>query len=224
MHCYVRLMRMEDIAQVTEIDHEAFPTLWPPTNYQRELNNQLAHYIVACDEEKKVDESDVEATSEKHHSGLISWVRQLFDYGRFLGNELPPSTREYIVGFAGFWIMADEAHITNVAVRKIHYRQGVGELLLIALIDLATKLNARIVTLEVRASNSAAQNLYYKFGFTRVGLRRGYYTEDGEDAVLMSTENIASASFQARLQQLKQAHFQRWQMAHSLKSPGWMRR
>ena len=48
--CYVRLMRKEDIPQVTEIDREAFPTLWPPANYQRELDNQLAHYIVACDE------------------------------------------------------------------------------------------------------------------------------------------------------------------------------
>jgi len=213
LRCYVRLMRREDIAQVSEIDREAFPTLWPPTNYQHELNNRLAHYIVACDEEKKVEEADVQATPEKRRSGLASRVRQLFSYDRFLGNEPPPSTREYITGFAGFWIMADEAHIINIAVREIHRCQGIGELLLIAVIDLAAKLNVCIITLEVRASNVAAQSLYYKYGFTQVGLRRGYYTDDREDGVLMSTEDITSAPFQARLQQLKQAHSEKWGIA-----------
>jgi len=213
LRCYVRLMRREDIAQVTEIDREAFPTLWPPANYQRELNNRLAHYIVACDEEKKVEEPDVQATPEKRRSGLASMVRQLFNYDRFLGNEPPPSAREYITGFAGFWVMADETHITNIAVREIHRCQGIGELLLIAVIDLAAKLNARMITLEVRASNVAAQSLYSKYGFAQVGLRRGYYTDDREDGVLMTAENITSVPFQARLQQLKQAHFERWGIA-----------
>jgi len=213
LRCYVRLMRREDIAQVNEIDREAFSTLWPPANYKHELNNRLAHYIVACDEEKKVEEADVEATPEKRRSGLASRVRQLFNYDRFMGNEPLPSAREYVAGFAGFWIMAGEAHITNIAVRKIHYRQGIGELLFIGVIDLATKLEARMITLEVRASNIAAQSLYSKYGFTRVGLRRGYYTDDREDGVLMSTEDIASALFQARLQKLKQAYSGKWEIA-----------
>ena len=210
MRCYVRLMRSEDITQVTEIDHEAFPTMWPPPNYRSELNNRLAHYIVALDEEKRVEEPDIEAAPEKRRFWLASWVRRLFNHDRLLGSEPTSSAREYIAGFAGFWIMADEAHITNIAVRKIHYRMGIGELLLIALIDLATKLNARIITLEVRASNIAAQSLYSKYGFTQVGLRRGYYTDDGEDGILMSTEDITSASFQAHLQQLRQSHSRRW--------------
>ena len=213
MPCYVRLMRREDIAQVTEIDREAFPTLWPPANYQHELQNRLAHYIVACDEEKTVEEPEVEASPEKGFPSLVSRVRQLFNHDRFFSNKLPPSGREYIIGFAGFWIMADEAHLTNIAVRKLYRRQGVGELLLISVIDMATKLNAYIITLEVRASNTAAQGLYHKYGFTQVGLLRGYYTDNREDAVLMSTENITSASFQAHLQQLKQAHSRRWGIA-----------
>ncbi|NIQ75513.1 MAG: hypothetical protein GWN80_08435, partial [Gammaproteobacteria bacterium] len=64
-----------------------------------------------------------------------------------------------------------------------------------------------------RASNAAALSLYGKYGFTQVGLRRGYYTDDREDAVLMTAENITSASFQARLQQLKQAHSKKWGVA-----------
>jgi len=208
-------MRREDILQVTEIDREAFPTLWPPANYQHELNNRLAHYIVACDEERRVEKPDVKAAPDNPRSGLAARVRRLFNYDRFLGSEPSPPAREYIAGFAGFWIMADEAHITNIAVRQKHRRQGIGELLLIGVIDLASKLDARMITLEVRVSNTAAQSLYRKYGFTQVGIRRGYYTDDREDGVLMSTEDITSASFQARLQQLKQAYSGKWGIALS---------
>ena len=203
-------MRREDIVQVTEIDREAFPTLWPPANYQHELQNRLAHYVVACDRDKTVDEPEVKAVPEKGLLRLVSRVRQLFNHDRFFGDELPASGRQYISGFSGFWIMADEAHITSIAVREVHLRQGIGELLLIAKLELATEMDARIITLEVRASNTAAQSLYSKYGFTQVGLRRGYYTDNKEDGVLMSTENITSASFQAHLNQLKQAHSRRW--------------
>lgn len=200
----MRLMHKEDITQVTEIDHEAFPTMWPPPDYQHELKNRLAHYIVACDEGGTVAEPKVAAPVEKGISALVSRVKQLFN------RELSSSDRQYIKGFAGFWVMSDEAHLTNIAVRERHYRQGLGELLLISVIDLAAELNARIITLEVRVSNTAAQNLYSKYGFTRAGLRYGYYIDNKEDAVLMSLENIMSASFQAKLKRLKKAHSKRW--------------
>jgi len=212
--CCVRLMRKEDIPQVTEIDHEAFPTLWPPANYRHELENRLARYIVACDEEERVEEPEMEATPQKGFSGLVSKLGQLLNHDRFFANEPSSSGRQYIFGFAGFWIMAGEAHITNIAVREKHRRYGIGELLLISLIDLATELDARLITLEVRASNTAAQSLYSKYGFSRVGLRRGYYTDNREDGVLMSVEDITSAQFQANLQQLKQAHLQKWGIAN----------
>ena len=146
-------MRREDIAQVIEIDREAFPTLWPPANYHHELQNRLAHYIVACDEEKTVEET--RKTPEKGLSGLVSRVGQWLNHDRFFNNKLPQSGREYIIGFAGFWIVADEAHITNIAVRVCHRRQGIGELLLISIIDLATELKACIITLEVRGLTTA---------------------------------------------------------------------
>jgi len=211
MPYYVRRMRREDIAQATKIDREAFPSMWPPANYRHELNNQLAHYIVVCEEGRTVEESEVEAIPEKGFSGLVFRVKRLFNHDRSFGNELPASSKEYVVGFAGFWFMADEAHLTSIAVREEYHRQGIGELLFIHIIDLATELNAGIITLEVRASNTAALSLYGKYGFTHVGLRHGYYTDDREDAVLMTAENITSASFQARLQQLKQAHSRKWE-------------
>ena len=212
MSYYVRLMRREDVAQVTEIDRGAFPTEWPPIDFERELHNWLAHYIVACDDSKIRDEPKV-AAPENGLAKLTSRIRRWFNYDPSLSSGLPPSGRPCILGFAGFWIMADEAHITNIAVRESHRRQGIGERLLISIIDLATELNAGKLTLEVRASNIAAQSLYYKYGLTQVGLRRGYYTTDKEDAILMSIENITSASYQSRLSQLKKAHSQKWGVA-----------
>ena len=210
MSCYVRLMRREDTAQVTEIDREAFPTMWPPPNYQRELENRLAHYLVACDESKTVTETEPKAERETGWSRLAFKVRNLFNHDRFFGNEIPPPGKEYVVGFTGMWVVVDEGHITNIAVRKLYQRQGIGELLLISLIDLATELNARFLALEVRASNVAAQSLYGKYGFSQVGVRRGYYTDNHEDALLMSTGDITAASFQTQLQQLKRAHAAKW--------------
>jgi len=210
---YMRLMRREDIPQVTEIDRGAFPTEWPPVNYERELQNWLAHYIVACDDSKMSDEPEATVAPEKGFSKLASKLRRWFNSEPSFGSELPSPVRQYILGFAGFWIMADEAHITSIAVREIHRRQGIGERLLISIIDLAIGLNAHKLTLEVRASNVAAQSLYYKYGFTQVGLRRGYYTDNKEDAVLMSIEDVTSALFQSRLNQLKKAHAQKWGIA-----------
>jgi ribosomal-protein-alanine N-acetyltransferase len=76
--------------------------------------------------------------------------------------------------------------------------------------DLASELNAEFVTLEVRVSNTIAQNLYRKYGFTEVGLRHRYYHDNGEDALLMSTEKLASTQFLESLQRLKEAHSKRW--------------
>ncbi|MFC1932988.1 ribosomal protein S18-alanine N-acetyltransferase [Chloroflexota bacterium] len=203
MPYHVRLMGKEDVTQVTEVDREAFSTQWPPPNYQHELRSRLAHYIVAYDEEKTVEQPEVKTSSEKGLTGWAFGLRRLFSRNRFFSSELPPPNRHYIIGFTGFWIMADEAHITSIAVREAYRRQGVGELLLISVIDLATELKARIITLEVRTSNSVAQSLYTKYGFTRVGMRRGYYADNREDGVFMSTEDINSPAFRARLQQLK---------------------
>ncbi len=132
---YLRPIRKEDIPQIDAIDREAFPTLWPPANYQRELENRLAHYIVACDDKPK---EPVKAAPQKGFSGLVSRLKQ------FLGRGTSPAAGEYIFGFAGMWFMADEAHITNIAVWEKHRRRGIGEALLIALIELATELNARL--------------------------------------------------------------------------------
>jgi ribosomal-protein-alanine N-acetyltransferase len=191
----LRPMTQEDVPQVTEIDREAFPTMWPPANYQREMKNGLAHYIVAVDD----DEEKTKTIPEKGLAALLTRVRRLF------GSEPAPKGR-HIIGFAGLWMLAGEAHITNIAVRAKHRRRGIGEDLLIGIIELAVRLEAHLITLEVRASNRDAQKLYAKYGFVRVGRRRGYYTDNREDAVLMTIEELKAAPARARLERLKQAH------------------
>jgi ribosomal-protein-alanine N-acetyltransferase len=207
---YVRRMRAEDTTQVNEIDREAFPTQWPPPNYRRELQNRLSHYIVACDEDIPVELTKVKDSPGKNNNRLVSIWRHLFSRQHYSGNSLSPSVGHYIIGFSGFWIMADEAHISSIAVREAYRQKGIGELLLISIISLATELKAHIITLEVRASNTTAQSLYSKYGFTQTGVRRGYYLDNREDGIIMTTEDITSDAFRARLQELKQANSKKW--------------
>jgi ribosomal-protein-alanine N-acetyltransferase len=209
----MRPMRPEDIAQVSEIDREAFPTIWPPTDYSRELKNPLAYCLVTIDDQKTAPAPRVPPVPESGLSRLISWFQRLFKGNRFPTAEPPLSDSHYVVGFASIWIIADEAHVTNIAVREPCRRQGIGELMLLSVIDKARENKANIITLEVRASNTAAQLLYQKYGFNQVGLRRGYYLDNKEDAILMTTDDINSASFQSRMQQLKQALYIRLEIA-----------
>jgi ribosomal-protein-alanine N-acetyltransferase len=106
-----------------------------------------------------------------------------------------------VVGFAGLWLMVDEAHITTFGVHPDWRRQGIGRRMLVTLFDLAWELRAARMTLEVRVGNTAAQALYADLGFEVVGRRTAYYTDDGEDALVMTTPALASI----RVQQLVDA-------------------
>jgi ribosomal-protein-alanine N-acetyltransferase len=94
---------------------------------------------------------------------------------------------ERVVGFAGVWLMVDEAHITTFGVHPTWRRQGVGRRLMVRMLELAREMRATRLTLEVRAGNAGAQALYRGFGFEVVGRRPHYYSDDGEDALVMST-------------------------------------
>ena len=109
-----------------------------------------------------------------------------------------------LVGYAGLWKMHDEAHVTTVGVRKRDQGRGFGLALMLALIERAFSLQARWVTLEVRASNYGAMALYEKLGFKVIGRRRGYYTDDGEDAVVMWSDSLLAPSFQERFSRIRE--------------------
>jgi ribosomal-protein-alanine N-acetyltransferase len=108
---------------------------------------------------------------------------------------------EEVVGYAGVWLMVDEAHVTTFAVHPAWRRRGIGERLLLALLDRALARHAREATLEVRLSNLAARRLYEKFGFKPVGVRPRYYSDDDEDALIMTTDPLESPPMRVRLEQ-----------------------
>ncbi len=199
---YIRPMTKEDVAQVARIDREAFPTEWPPTNFRRELENHMAFYVVASEGPIAANQSN---SSEKPTTNLINRIKNLLKR-----HSSDPPTEEHIIGYSGMWILADEAHIMSIASAEEYRHKGVGEALLIGIIDLARKHRARIVTLEVRVSNTIAQNLYLKYEFRKTGLRKGYYLDNREDAIIMTTDYVNSSEFKDHLQQLVEEHIKRW--------------
>ncbi len=103
------------------------------------------------------------------------------------------------VAYGGMWLMVDEAHVTTFAVLPAWRRRGVGGRLLVALIELAIEMGARVATLEVRISNRPARALYARFGFRPVGVRPRYYSDNGEDALIMTTEPLSAPDMTRRL-------------------------
>jgi ribosomal-protein-alanine N-acetyltransferase len=131
--------------------------------------------------------------------------------GLYLGElALPDEKRVYlvarsggeVVGHAGLMFAATDGHVTTIAVDPTWQRRGIGAHLLLVLVREAIERGALDLTLEVRASNHGAQALYRRFGFEEAGTRRGYYQEDGEDAVIMWANGVDSPAYRAHLDQL----------------------
>ena len=98
-----------------------------------------------------------------------------------------------VIGYAGAWIILDESHITNIAVLKDERGQGVGRKLTHGLLQYLSNLGAAYATLEVRKSNEVAQNLYVSLGFIKLGVRKRYYEDNGEDALIMVCDHMPEA-------------------------------
>lgn len=203
---YIRPMTSLDSRQLVEVERDAFPTLWPPTSFNRELNNKLAVYMIAVALED-VSEVDEAVEPEPPPLGFLARlgdvVRRLFSLGQGPGNG------EYILGYLGLWQVVDDAHVVSVGVRTPFRRHGVGEALLIRAIETAMGWGSRYVTLEVRVSNHGAQSLYDKYGFKRAGVRKRYYLDNNEDAYIMTTDSILSAEYKETFATLKVIHAQR---------------
>ncbi|MBI3967776.1 MAG: ribosomal protein S18-alanine N-acetyltransferase [Chloroflexi bacterium] len=197
-------MTLDDIPRVQEIEREAFTLPWPSHAYRRELkDNKLAHYLVIGlgDDFEPTPAADDTAPA-------VTWLDSL---KRLFGDssaQLVP-TSPPIAGYAGLWLMVDEAHVTTIAVRGDLRGRGLGELLLIALADVAVDIGARWLTLEVRVTNYGAQNLYRKFGFTDQGIRKRYYSDNGEDALIMWSEALDSPQGRERFTSLRRELLER---------------
>ena len=169
-------MTLNDIDQVMEIEEIVFPAPWSARAYHYEITkNEYSTMLV------------LRPTGTP--AGPLGRLK------RRLGAVAPAP----VLGYAGLWLMVDETHICTIAVHPQWQGQGLGELLLLSLLDQSMKLGACTVTLEVRVSNNAALALYLKYGFEIVSRRKGYYTNNSEDAYIMTTPLLETAAFQAHL-------------------------
>jgi len=207
----VRLMDIEDIPQVAEIEREAFPEPWPTIDFKRELTfNRSTCYLVAYSDPVENNVSGLDTTARDCNTqSLRSKFEKCIDSLRVLfgGSKALTYQLQLILGYAGVWFLVDEAHLSSIAVRETYQRNGIGELLFSKCVELAWERNAQCITLEVRASNKKALALYEKYGLTQVGIRRGYYTDNKEDAIIMTADR---AIFQDNFRQLNQAYTQKW--------------
>ena len=208
MDVFLRPMGVEDIPQVVEIEREAFPTLGHSTPFRRDLNSRLASYLVACVPHASSISSSLFSSNvasivgrKGPIHGLIKSLREVFT-----GKKTSEGAAETVLGYVGLWFTGREAHITAIAVREAMRRIGIGELLMMGSLEMTLSRKCQTLTLEVRASNDVAQSLYLKYGLVQVGIRKGYYVDNREDAVIMSSEPLGSPALIERLQQLKEAY------------------
>lgn len=123
----------------------------------------------------------------------IPWSRQSIEEeitGNKLAFYLCARADGRIAGYAGMWHICDEGHITNIAVHPEYRKIGIGSMLLQRLVSHARSIGISSMTLEVRKSNIPAQKLYRKFGFVDAGVRKGYYADNNEDALIMWCNNL----------------------------------
>jgi [ribosomal protein S18]-alanine N-acetyltransferase len=177
----VSAMTIRDVAEVTALEQRVFTCPWSVHAFRYEVQqNPMAHFAVVRPRQS--------AGQDRVSGGPVQ---------RWLHRSVSGPATTPLLGYGGLWMIVDEAHICTLAVHPEWRGKGLGDLLLQYLLDKALVLEAAVATLEVRASNHVAQRLYRKYTFAEAGLRKGYYQDDHEDALIMTTVLLSSVEFQA---------------------------
>ncbi|MBQ8201701.1 MAG: ribosomal protein S18-alanine N-acetyltransferase [Clostridia bacterium] len=145
---------------------------------------------------RRMTEADVDAVAEVEASTFPTpWSRDAFasEMKNVAARYLVAEVDGTVIGYAGAWIILDESHITNIAVLSSYRGQGIGRMLTAGLMQYLSNLGAAYATLEVRKSNAVAQNLYVSLGFIKLGVRKRYYEDNGEDALIMVCDHMPEA-------------------------------
>ena len=200
MYALARYARHGDVPQLLEIEKDGFPTNRYATPFKRDISNKGISLMVAVgmrDVEKQDLAQSLEQTvaPSTNGSSILGLVYN-FVRNNLLGKSNQMST-DILAAYISTWFMSDEAHITGVAVKSDFRGQGIGELMIISSIQESIRRQSSAVTLEVRVSNYIAQGLYSKYGFKQVGVRKRYYTDNYEDAFIMTTDPIDSDEYRA---------------------------
>jgi ribosomal-protein-alanine N-acetyltransferase len=150
----------------------------------------------------------------RHLKSVVAIEQQVFptpwSLGLYLSELSAGPTRAYVVaraggevvGYAGLMMAVGEAHVTTIGVDPRWQRRGIGRLLMLELARIARERGGEDLTLEVRVTNTGAQALYYEFGFAPAGIRKNYYAEVNEDALVMWAHDIQSPEYTARLEEI----------------------
>jgi len=162
------------------------------------------------------DDAVVIAPMRRRHLRGVLAIEQRTNHrpwslGLFLGELRMPTSRCYVValdghrvvGFSGLMLTGDGGHVTNIAVHPDRHREGIGARLMLVTMRQAIRRGLQAVTLEVRASNVAAQSLYRRFGFAPGGIRRNYYADVGEDGIVMWAHDVDGRSYADRLARIE---------------------
>jgi ribosomal-protein-alanine N-acetyltransferase len=190
---YLDPMRVDDVPEVSRVERRCFTNPWPESAYRRELKNPTNNYYIVLRLHGPRPDVVTQQRETRSRLPLLPFTWR---------TERRVST-DPIVGFAGMWLLYDEAHITTICVAPEHRGKGLGELLLLALFEEALNRGAHWLTLEVRVSNTPAQDLYEKYGFTRQGVRRRYYSDNGEDAYIMWSPSLRDTNYQREFAELR---------------------
>ena len=204
MDIALRRMRAEDIPQVIEIEKEAFTPGWVGTPFRRELNSRYTRFLVAY-HTADAETEEIEAKDPLQQSNAADaslWGRMVTGVKSALGLSRDDDG-DNLAGYVGIWLQGDQAHITEIAVREELRGRGIGELLIIGTLRVAYEQGLTEVTLEARVSNFVAQRLYDKYGFNEAGIRKNYYADNREDAVIMTTDPIHTAAYREKFATLQ---------------------
>ena len=183
---HIKRMKNKHVQQCEILDRQIFFSDSSRTDFSKELKKNNTEYFIINMEEKN---NKIFFTFLKLFFWLLPYCKTNFK----------------IVGYIGLWYILEEVHIVSIGI-DIDYRNcGLGEFLMIGAIDSAINNNAELATLEVRRSNHSAQKLYSKFGFNEVGIRKNYYLDDREDALIMTTSSILNSNYQEEFYKIYQA-------------------
>ncbi|PZC48128.1 MAG: ribosomal-protein-alanine N-acetyltransferase [Chloroflexi bacterium] len=199
----IRGMEPQDIAQLVNIEREAFPTQWPPTPFRQDLRNRMARYLVSWHADRLYEPPAQPPLPPPTPNIILRWARVVVD--KFTAPPAPEEPTELISGYVGVWLIAGEAHITSIAVAERFKGSGLGELLVLGALEMALDRDCTVCTLEVRVSNTVAQNLYTKWGFEIQGVRKAYYMDNREDAYIMTTPSFSTDAYQDLFHQRRNA-------------------
>lgn len=195
---------------VVELDQLCFGGLWTRSGYERELDSPSSQLLI------------LESRADSKNSGFPSESSEIITQNSLATNcPIVPTCQNVLVGLGCVWSILEEAHITILAVHPKYQGQGLGQLLLYALLRDAKRCQLEWATLEVKPSNQPALSLYQKFGFKEAGRRRGYYKDTGEDALILWRNGLQTAEFEETLtncdRQIKRHLASRgWQLSDSL--------